>query len=328
MRVFKLMSLFLIFFAMLGFTIDSLVAQDSLPAAPPQPVEVRLSTEVDKQEVPRNRTVRFIAKLEWSGDIGRFEIVESRNPGVDNFEIIKNAQAHQSSVDNGVPVARTLLEFTLKPLSLGMGYVGDMPVRYRDKLTGEERQLLTTRLGVKVIDPVPEPGSHILFLPKHIFFLVLIVILVIGLALWIVPIILKKRAAERKRREELASIVPLEQSYLEQLKEEVDLNASDLGAHFSLISRIYRKYLAEKFSIPAMELTSRELSTLLGAQNGDEKFLNDTHEILHTCDVVKFGGSQLSTTELARIYTLVENIFERNLNAVQQQSAENAANAD
>ena len=120
---------------------------------------------------------------------------------------------------------------------------------------------------------------------------------------------LKKRALERKRQQELAAIVPLEQDYLDRLKDEVDLNSADLKTQFSFISRIFREYLAEKFQISAMEVTTPELKLILESQNGDEEFPRITYEILHTCDVVKFGGGQLSPAELARIYTLVENIL-------------------
>ncbi|MBN1351314.1 hypothetical protein JXJ21_17985 [candidate division KSB1 bacterium] len=304
----------LIFIAILSLQLQRpAFAQDTLRSAFDESFEVRLSTEVDKLEVPRNRLVTFTAKLEWSGNIDRFELVESRNPDVENFEIIKNAQAHQTELVNGVSVSRTILEFTLKPIALGMGYVGDMPIRYRDKLMGNERQLLSNQLGVKVIEPVAEPGSLILFIPKNIFYLILAVIFAVAAIAFALIKLTKNRALARKHQEELAAIVPLEEQYLTRLKADIDLNAADIRSQFSLISRIYREYLAEKYQLPALEATTPELKSLIASLDGNEKFLTDTSEILSTCDLVKFGGGQLSGAELARIYTLTESILEQKL---------------
>lgn len=325
MRNFSSTISFLIFIASIKLLIGSLViAQDSTLVRAEVPIEVRLSTEVSALEVPRNRSVTFTAKVEWSGDINRFEIVEKRNPDVENFDIIKNAEAHQTEVVNGKPISRTILDFILKPQSLGMGYVGDMLIRYRDKITGDERQLLTNRLGVKVVDPVPEPGESILFIPKNIFYLIILIIAILALLTFGFIQFQKRRALARKRQLDLAAIVPLEQEFLDRLKNEVDLNSSEIKTNFSVVSRIYREYLAEKYHIAAMEVTTQELISILKSQNEDEKFLSDTNEIFQTCDVVKFGGGQISNSELARIYTLIENILEKNL--TKEEIAETEAN--
>lgn len=317
MRKFLWAFYFLIFFiSVILFFKSMLWAQDSTLVQAGEPIEVRLSTEVDKLEVPRNRLVTFTAKVEWAGDINRFEIVEKRDPDVENFDIFKNAEAHQTEIVDGKPISRAILEFTLKPQSLGMGYVGDMLIRYRDKSTGDERRLLTNRLGVKVIDPLPEPIDY-----QRIFYWIIISFAFIAVLAFGSISVLKKRALARKRQQELAAIVPLEQGYLDRLKNEVSLNSSEVKNEFSIISRIYREYLAEKYQIAAMEVTTQELISILGSENGDEKFLSDTNEILHTCDVVKFGGGQISISELTRIYTLVENILEKNLTILEETEA-------
>lgn len=296
--------------ALSQFFIFSGFSQDSTGTIPDGVSEIKLSTTVDRQQVPKNRMVTFTAHLEWFGNLAAYKIVEIKNPDVENFEIVRNAAAHRTEIINGKPIAIKKLEFTLQPLSLGMGYVGDMLIRYQNVITGDEGQLMTNRLSVKIVDAVPEPGSHFLFIPLDLWLPILSVlfgIVVLGLIFWRWQVYREKRRLARAAQ---ATQVSVEEKFLEALKTNIDLNSSDSVNQFAGISRIYRQYLAEKYEIQALEATTSNILKSLRRFTENEKKLEEATEVLNTCDLAKFSGGGPGNAELARVYTLVENFLE------------------
>ena len=87
---------------------------------------ISLSAFVDKTEVPYNRLLVFTVHLEWSGELDRYEIHPFDNPIVQNFEIVGNASSNRVAVVAGEPTAVQEYTFTLKPESMGMGYIEGM----------------------------------------------------------------------------------------------------------------------------------------------------------------------------------------------------------
>jgi len=316
--IFKL--IFLLIFNHLVVAQDSTLVPDSTAVLPDGVGEIKLTTTVDVQEVPKNRLVTFSVRLEWYGNLAAYKILEVKDPAVENFTIVNNAATHRTEVKDGVSMAIKILEFVLEPQSLGMAYVGDVLVRYQNVLNGEENQLFTNRLGVKVIDPVPEPGSHFLFVPKK-WLLPLIICLLILVVVWLSFSWWRKRR-ERIRQEQaaLSEKLTLEQDYLEQLKQKIDLNSSDLISQFAEISRIFRKYLTEKFQIEALGGTTSYILNELPNHSDNTKFLETSAEILKTCDLAKFSGGGLDNAELSRVYTQTELILEQAMTSTEKEA--------
>lgn len=285
-------------------------AQDSTMVLPDGFGEIKLSAAFDSQEVPKNRLATYTAQLEWQGNLGYFQILEVGNPQVENFEIEETAVVHRTEIRNGMPLAVKKYTFSLKPQSLGMAYAGDIVVRYKNIATNEEGQLMTNRLGIKVVDAVADPGEYFLFMPKS---WLLPVALILILALVIIPGILwwRKRQEESKAEQErLAAQVVLEEAFLKALKTNVDLNSSDTITQFAEISRVLRQYLAEKYGIQALETTTGNILSSIETLEIEQKYRENISEVLKTCDLAKFSGGGLSGAELARTYTLVETILE------------------
>lgn len=270
---------------------------------------IGISTEVDKKEVPLNRQVICSVIVEWTGDIKRYQISEVENPIVENFEIVKTSAADRRLSEGGVIKAARIYEFVLQPKSLGMGYIENVIVQYIDNVTGEGESLITPRLNVKVIDAVPEPGSK----NWMIKWLVLAVVL---LAIFILLWVWRMKVQERKRKAaEAVKVVALEEEYLTQLRESVNLKSPELKINeaFGLLSKITRKYLSQKYQIPALESTTEKIIAELSGFNLDQAVINNIQEILAVSDVAKFAGSAGNRAELDRAYTLLEAILERNL---------------
>ena len=286
------------------------VAQDSTAVVGDGAGEIKLTTFLDHQEVPKNRLVIYTVQIEWFGNLAAFKIKEVKDPDTENLTIVKNAAVHRTEVKDGKPIAVKKLEFILEPQTLGMAYVGDVVIQYQNMLTGDAGQLMTNRLGVKILDPVAEPGSHFLFIPKALFLPILLILAAVIIGVFLLMKWRQKRELTRQQAETLAAQVPVEQKYLTILKEKVDLNSAELSPQFAEVSRIFRQFLAEKYSIQTLETTTANIFTLLQAKIDDEKVLSGTGEILKTCDLAKFGGGGLETSTLSRVYTLVEMILE------------------
>jgi len=267
---------------------------------------IRVSAMAEPREVPQNRTALVTIRLEWAGDLDRYEIVKFDNPLVDNLSIIGTASSNQVQVAGGVQVARQEYQYTVKPDGLGMAYVDGIIIRYSDKATGKEYRLATSRLELKVIDPLPEPGSY----------LWLIILLAAGLAaaltLFLVRRIRRRRAeAARLALEQQARQISLEEKYAERLKEEVDLRQPDLdpGAAFARLSGLLRRYLAERYSLPLISATTSEVRGLMEEAEADEGVITDTMAILEQADIAKFSGAAPRRGELERAYTILESML-------------------
>jgi hypothetical protein len=274
--------------------------------------EIKLTASFDQTEVPKNREVVYTAELQWSGNSGVYDILEVKNPDLENLALVKTSTVHRMEVQGNQRIAIKKHQFILQPQSLGMAYAGDVVIRYRNVVTNEESQLITNRLGIKVIDPIAEPGSRILFLPKNLFYALVFIVLASGLIFVFLSFWKKRQARIRREKEALAVQVPLEQIYLEQLKK-VDLKAVDSSTQFSEISRIFRHYLVEKLGIQTPGASTSELINLLHNYITDERLLVNANEILKTCDLAKFSGGGMDNSELMRVYTLAESIFETHL---------------
>ncbi|MDZ7264281.1 MAG: hypothetical protein ONB16_06830 [candidate division KSB1 bacterium] len=294
------------------FLMVSLMLPKAIFAQPELDSRIKVAATIDRKEVPLNRTVLLTVSLEWTGDLKRYQIGELENPILENLEIVTTSAADRRLSEAGIAKAAKIYEFILKPKAIGMGYIEPVIVKYVDNETGDAHSLITGRLSVKVIDPVAEPGSRSTLVR---YLLLLLLLLVVGAGLlyfwW------RRRAARIQAAAEAVKIVPLEEEYLAKLRTTINLKASEdqLREGFWLLSRLVREYLSKKYQIPALESTSEKIVADLTALAVDEKLVSQTQEILNVSDVAKFAGTVGNRSELERIYTLVEMMWERNLRA-------------
>lgn len=281
-------------------TIQGVSGQDTTSAPPP---EIKVAAFFDQKQVPLNRHVLLTIRIMWQGDIRRYEIENFENPGMHNLEIDTTGTVNRVSEANGVQYFVTEFHYSIKPVTMGMGYVDNLTIWYRDLITQERASLATRRLEVKVIDPVPEPGDK-----NWIWQAILAILIVSALGfagLWYRN---KKRAERRAAASQQEA--PIEEKYLEQLHSLVNLNRTDLDLpdSFFKLSRLMRHYLYESHPGAAPELTTEGVLESLSAANAAEELIRNVREVLTTCDVAKFSGTA-NKADLDRVYTLVEAIF-------------------
>lgn len=296
----------------IGFGLLALTWGATLAAA--QPVDlgvVKAGAKLSDTRVPLNRTVTVTVTVEWSGSIDEYHI-EDVSPVVSNLELVATASANRVGEVDGRPYAVRQYDFTYRPQSLGMAYVEAMVVNYQEATSGERRSVVTPRLEVRVVDAVPESGRRRL----PVLWVVVGVVLgaVAGLSFWAV----KERQAQRRREEQAQQVVPLEEQYLQELPQAVDLRAPVMDAKESSarLSRLLRRYLSAKYGLRALEATTDEVIAALKAAAVEERLVDETSEILRQCDVLKFAGpSTGDPATVHRLYTLIEDILQRNLRA-------------
>ncbi|MBD3384574.1 hypothetical protein GF407_06565 [candidate division KSB1 bacterium] len=295
----------LIVLFLLCFLAGVLPAQDSTAAD--EESAIKLLCFVDRTSVPLNRTVTFTIRLQWSGDLERYEIHKFDNPLLENFEIVGNASSNRVLQEGGNQQAINEYEYILKPGRLGMGYIEGVIIKYTDLKTDRNYRLITNRLEVKVEDPLPEPGAF-----QWQFWLLLALILLLFAALGF--FVMKKRQQRRLLvRRQQQEAIPTEQKYLNEL-ETLNINQPELDTAqaYSTISRLLKSYLAEKGIGPGLEATTGDIMQFVRSSDLDEELSENINQILSTADLYKFSGSAGDRHQVDRIYALFEKILEKN----------------
>jgi len=266
---------------------------------------VTLFTLAEPGKVPLNRHLTFIVRMTWEGDLDLIKIVELEEPVLTNFEIVGSSSSNQVSGITGGRRSVKEIAYTLQPKSLGMGYVESTALSYEDITTGKTHHLMTQRVGVEVIQPVPEEGEVD---RRWILMAAVLVVLAGGSILFFLS--RRRRGPEENEKQDKRIV---EEVYLQELKESVDLKGSDRREAFSVLSKLFRRYLSEKYGIATLEATTEELLGTLTREELDEGLIRRCETLLNKADVVKFSGQEATQAELDEAYTTVETMLESHL---------------
>lgn len=291
------------------FQINICLSQDTTSTLPGLDVDstIRLSAFVQDTHLPQNRSAELFIRLQWAGDLDRYEVHRFENPILQNMQILGSGSANRVATINGSRTAIREYTFTLKPEAIGMGYVEPMIIRYTDLATDTEHRLTTNRIEVQVIDPLPEKGSLSWLLWALLF-------LIFGAGATILLRRLRQINKRTKAAHEMAElVVPIEEKYLQELKKTIDLNDPSLdGAKaFAQLSKLLRRFLHERFAAPGLEATTSDVTHYLFEQKFENRLVNEIKEILSSADIIKFSGKSVDRAEVERTFTLVESLFQK-----------------
>lgn len=262
---------------------------------------VKLSASVHPQQVPLNTTAVLSVQLICEGTLDSIQITSIEEPVLSNLEIIGTSSGDRVIGGPGGKQSIRELTYTLRPKSLGMAYIESMRIQYEDKTVRALRELRTPRLAVEITEPIPEKKG------KGPFW-----VLPIVLALLLFGIFFRMRfQRDQKSSLPLPEEAPLlEERYLSELKSIREKAPQTLSDAFSLLSKLFRKYLAEKFHISALETTTSELVSSLSGLNLKEEQLRQVEAFFSKADVIKFSGQPVSSNEFEEAYTRVESFLE------------------
>lgn len=264
---------------------------------------VSLNCRVDHSETPLNRTVVLVVSLQWSGDLQRFDILPFDNPILQNFDILGSGSSNKVSSVGGAATAIREYTFTLKPQTIGMGYIEPIIIKYTDTATDADFTLTSNRIPVKVGDAVSEGETLALVLRLAA------VVVLLFIAFFVVRLLRSKKLQREKNAQETAvEDVAIEEKYMQELAALVNLNdpPKDSVKALSQMTRLLRRYLHEKFGAPGFEATSAELYQFLYDRKFDDHFINEMKELLSAADIVKFSGSSVSRSDVEKSYALIE----------------------
>jgi hypothetical protein len=284
----------------------SIAAAPSLPSASREGYSVTLGASVEPKRIPLNRTAALTVRLSWEGALDSLVIGEVEEPVLTNLEVAGTSTSNR--VEGTATGSRSVKEiaYTLKPKSLGMGYIDSIRVSYEDRRSGVVHLVKTQRLSAEAVDPVPESRGG-----SRAWLWTLLIVCFIAGALGGAAFFLKSKT--RKPLETAPPPGPAEETYLESLKAVRGANAENPPEALVPLSKLFRRYLSEKFGIPALEATTRELLGALRNSGVEEGLIKKCEAFFEKADVIKFSGRKASQAEFDAAYTTVESVLESKL---------------
>ncbi len=274
-------------------------------AAPPLfGIEVKLRAQLEQDEVPLNRQTVLVVEAQWLGKPGSVEFAPVEPPKVSNLKIIGTASANRVESRGEQVLTTRRYEFILQPLGLGMAYIEEVRLTYRDA-DGEEYSLQTPRLQLKVVDAVPEPGKS---RGGLIALVSVAVILLLAGGVWSWRERARRKEAERRQAEAEKT---LEEEFLERLSTEIQLQSQNLPEEYAGLAKLLRQYVQRTLKLDSGVGSTEELVKMLKSVGTPVEVVMQVQEVLQACDVVKFSGASADPNQFARIYTLTEDLIKQ-----------------
>ena len=123
--------------------------------------EIQLRTYIEQENIPLNREVIFHIELSWPGDLSRYKISEIVEPTVTNLTTRGSGSSNKVRTDgDGKLKSIKEITFYFRPLEMGMAYIDGVIINYQDTATQKDESLISSRIGVKIIEPLPEPSQN------------------------------------------------------------------------------------------------------------------------------------------------------------------------
>ncbi len=274
-------------------------------------MSVDISTRVESNRVPLNRTLSLTVQIAWEGNLEDIEIGDVEEPILSNFDIVGTSSANRIVGTYEGKKSVKEIAYTLQPKNLGMGYVESVTVSYKDPRSGTTHYLQTERIAVEVISPIPEENQ------KNAWWILIVIGLLFAGGFLSFFYVRRKKLKMKEKEKQVEQII--EEIYLDELKETVNLKEKDKREVISTLSKLFRRYLSEKYGISALEATTGELLKALSGEKMEEGLMRKCEILFNKADVVKFSGQNANQTELDEAYTTVEMILESHLSKSKEQ---------
>lgn len=249
------------------------------------------------------------AAVSWpdSVDAGPFEMLETR--------ISPTRTGDGSAVSTAV--------FSMTAFELGELEVPsfDVTVLHAD---GSEEVLETDRYGVEIVSVGVEETGDIrdirgpLAIPVSALRLVALAVLLMLAGAGVYALVRRLRSGDEAPGE-LPSGLPPRPAHEVALEELARLEASPLLSEGRVkdfhirVSEILRRYVEERFRVPALEMTTWEVLGGLQAAGVAEDLRRDLRRFLDQCDLVKFAKARPTDEESRAVLELGRELVERSV---------------
>ena len=284
-----------------------LVPVFSQPAGDTGESEIQLRTYIEQESIPLNREVIFHIELNWPGDLSRYKISEIIEPTVTNLTTRGSGSSNKVKTD-GEGNLNSIKEITFyfRPLEMGMAYIDGVIINYQDTATQKDESLISIRIGVKIIEPLPEPSPTNTFttLLGAVFFL-----LMISFAIYFY---LQYKKKQREAKEQALSDVKetVEEKYLRLLKETVHFNTDNIKDSLGDLAHLLNGYISERFNVPASSMSDESLFQALAERELSEESLSRIKDFYAKSNLVKFAGEPVNESGFHRLYDTIELVLE------------------
>ncbi len=285
-------------FVLLLFAAVAVQAADSTAS------KITLHTYLEQNEVPQNREVVYHVELSWEGDLQRYHIAQVSTPVLTNLTLRGSGSANRFFTDEqGKPHSLKRISYYLTPVEMGMAYIDGITVQYEDTKTQQKESLSAQRLGVKIIEGVPEPGAGVSAGTILLYILLLLFVAVIVYSLWKY---FKIRRAEQEEAEPEASLEDILLEELSTLKKE---NGNDTEGGFHRLMQLARRYFSDKFKLnPAAGFN--EIKEALKDKNAPADLLTKLERLYQQGELSQFAGEAISDGDFHLFTDTVELLLQ------------------
>lgn len=296
----------------ISFGLTSLWSQDSIPDH--NEAKIQLKVYLDQDEVPQNREVIYHVELSWIGELDRYQISDIGDPVISNLKLRGSGSSNRYFIDDaGNPKSVKQVNYYFTPIEMGMAYIDGITIQYEDKILAQKETLSAQRLGVKIIEPLPDPNAG---MDIGLIIIIGIVILFIFVVIYFLGRYLKQRKLNAQAEE--IRLQTLEEKYLELLNN-VELSAENRNETLSSITKLLGSYFSEKYKLPSsvdFDQVKQELQKMNIAADLQEK-INTVYE---RDKLSKFAREQVAENELHLFFDTVEQLIKQ----IQKTESENS----
>ncbi len=287
----------------ISISLTSLWAQDSIPDN--NETKIQLKAYLDQDEVPQNREVVYHVELNWIGDLDRYQISDIGDPVISNLKLRGSGSSNRYFIDDsGNPKSVKQVNYYFTPIEMGMAYIDGITIQYEDKILAQKETLSARRLGVKIIEPLPDPDAG---MDIGLIIIIGIAILFIFVVIYFLGRYLKQRKLNAQAEE--SRIQTLEEKYLELL-DNIELSAENRNETLSSITKLLGSYFSEKYELPSsadFDQIKQKLQKINIAVDLHDK-INNLYE---RDKLSKFAREQIAENELHLFFDTVERLIKQ-----------------
>jgi hypothetical protein len=269
--------------------------------------EIKLRTYIESENVPLNREVVYHIELRWQGELNRYKISEILEPTATNLATRGSGSSNKvRNAPDGSLISVKEITFYFRPLEIGMAYIDGVTIRYTDQLKENDESLISSRIGIKIIEPLPEPSEND-FVSNLLFGL--LILIVVGTAIYLYLHYRKKQKEEAEKA--LMDIKEtVEEKYLRLLKETIHLNTDNVKDSLNDLTHLLNGYISERYHFPVSNISADDLKNALKEKELSEESLSRINDYYSKANLVKYAGEAVEDSEFHRLYDTVELVLE------------------
>jgi hypothetical protein len=269
--------------------------------------DIILRTYIVQEQVPLNRNVIYHVELQWEGPLTRYRISDIGEPVATNLVSNGNGSSNKISTNaEGRTVSTKIITYYFKPVEMGMAYIDGVTIKYEDLFTNQQESLLSGRIGVKIIEPLPDPGEGMDMVKTLSLVLILAAV---GASIYFF-LQYRKRKEEVLAKSMLDRKEILEDKYLRLLKETVHYKVESIKESVGDLSRLLSSYFLERYQINMTGLSGDKLGEQLKDKRLNEESVLRIIDFYERTEKVKFAGEGIDESDFHRLYDTVELVLE------------------